>query len=896
MLGQVEISDSIPKNDTSSHIPSAPPVIITDSSKNILPTLDTLNSPQTGIFGGNVEPVAYKVSEDNLDAPIEYHSRDSFRINLNEKVIHLYGDAVVNYEKIELKAERIDYYWEAGEVIAYGVYDSILKKEIGKPLFSESGTVYMADHFRYNLNTKKGKSRGMVIKESEGFLHGMEVKSIGEDVLYGRKARYTTCNYEQPHFYIEIDKAKILKDKVIVGRPANLVIEGVRTPLWLPFGFYPLIKNRNSGLIQPQMIFNYSESVGYGIRDLGFYWAINDNFGLTTKADIFTHGNYSIYALLDYRKRYKFSGNLDLVFLSRVTGERRDPDFGGPSRSLSLRWNLQVDSRKLNNASFSVNTNIETSGFNKNIIGDGDSYLNNSLNSSISYSKNWPGKPVRLSLSASHNQNTQTHRINLTAPSLNFNMNTVNPFEGLSKTGDRKWYEDIYLTYNFRTETRISAIDSTFFQKETAEDIRAGMRHQASLGTKIKLFKYINITPSFNYSEYWYPDVVTKSFQDTLFEEDGDTLYNQIIETRDYGFQTARDFNMGLNLGWTLYGTFNFNKRKHVKAFRHVMRPSLSFNYKPDFSDDRWGFYETVQSDTSGNVFEYSRFEDGIYSGPSSQKQMSISFSVTNDFEMKVQTKRDTTGNQKKIKLLSGLRISGNYNFAKDSIRLSDISFSSGSTEIYKGIRINFSGSMTPYFIDPETNTTLDRWLVKETGRLFRLKSFRMNVSGNFQSKNKTGNQGGFTKTGPTQYTPQYEPYYVDPYLGARYDYVDFSVPWNLRFDYNMNISKRFSNGKDTTILTHSSNLNFDFSLTPKWKVTTSMRYNFTDMEINSASIGINRDLHCWYLFFDWYPVGRQYVSFGVRIKSSQLGFLNRLEKSIPNNSQLTDFGAYGFY
>jgi hypothetical protein len=860
-----------------------------------LPITDSLFSPQLRASGGNVRPAAYKVSEGNLDSPIDYSSRDSFRIDLDESVIHLYGEARVNYQDIELTAERIDYYWESGEVLAYGIYDSTTGQTIGAPVFSESGTIYVAEHVRYNLNTKKGKSRGTVIKESEGYLHGMEIKAIGEDVFYSRKAKYTTCNYEHPHFYIEIDKAKILKDKVIVGRPANLVIEDVRTPLWLPFGFYPMIKNRNSGFIQPQFIFNYNDDIGYGIRDLGFYWALGDNFGLTTKADVYTHGNYSLYALLDYRKRYKFSGNLDVVFLSRVTGERRDPDFAGANRSLSLRWNLTVDPKRLNNSSFTINTNVETSGFNKNIIGNGDNYLNNSLNSSIAYSKNWPGRPVRLSLSANHSQNTQSNVINLTVPSFNFNLNTISPFEGLGKTGERKWYEDIYFTYNLRTETRITGTDSTFFSQETAENIRAGLRHQAAVGTKIKLFKYINITPSFNYNEYWYPSATVKTYADTLVTEEGDTLFDQISEDKDYGFVSGRDFNMGLSVGWTLYGTWNFEKRRRVKAFRHVMRPSVAFNYQPDFSDERWGFYEEIPTNTEGGTLLYSRFEDGVYGGPGSQKQLSLSYSLTNDFEMKILTRRDTSGTLKKIRLLSGLRIGGSVNFAKDSVRLSDVSFSSGSTEIYKGIRINFSGTMTPYYINPQTNATTNTWLVKETGRLFRLKTFRANLTGSFQSKRKTGNPSGFNKNAAVPFTPQYEPYYVDPYLGARYDYVDFSVPWKFRFDYNLNITKRFNNGKDTLQLTHSSNFNFDFSLTPKWKITTSLRYNWSDLEINSASIGVNRDLHCWYMFLDWYPVGRQYISFGVRIKASQLGILNKLEKSIPNNSSLTDFSGFGF-
>ncbi len=878
--------DYISNNDTS--------FIETDTlvdTINVIDTkIDSLNFQQKPNLSGKVADKTIKISPDSLDAPIDYDAEDSFRVDLINKVIRLYGNAYVKYENIELYAERIDFYFETSEVEAFGVYDSLKKKDIGSPVFKESGNVYISEHFRYNFKSKKGKSRGMVMKESEGFLHGAEIKSIGEDVIYGKKAKYTTCDMEHPHFYIEIDKMKVLKDKIIVGKPANLVIEGVRTPLWLPFGLFPLLKNRNSGFIQPQYVFTYSEGIGYGIRDLGVFWAISDKFGLTTKADVFTHGNYSIYTLLDYKKRYGFRGNLDITYLSRIEGERQDPDFGGPSRSLNFRWNLTIDPKKLNNSSFSISTNVQTRGFNKNLIGEGDSYLNNSLSSSISYSKNWPGKPFRLSLSANHNQNTTTGKINLTAPSLNYNVSNINPFEGLSKTGNRKWYENIYFNYSLRLDNKIPGVDSTFFSKETAENIRAGIKQSARLGTQIKLFKYINITPSFSYNEYWYPDEVLKTFNEIVIDEEGDTSYNEVVEERDYGFRTGRDFNLNAAVRWTLYGTWYFKRTKNVEAFRHVMRPSISFNYRPDFSDERWGYYKTVQSDTIGNFQTYSRLEDGIFGGPPTGKSMSLNFGITNNFEMKIRAKRDTTKSSKKIKLLNGFSISSSYNFAKDSLRLSNISFSSGNTEIYKGISINFRGSLLPYYTDPETNRIVDKWLVKETGRLFRLTNFTASLRGSFKSKKSTGN------TNSSYMTPvQYEPYYEDPYYGNRYNYVDFNVPWSMNFDYNLTLNKRFSNGIDTTIITHSSNISLDFSLSPKWQIKASMRLNWTDLEINSAKLSVNRDLHCWYMFLEWYPIGRQFINFGVRVKASQLGFLNRLEKSIPPGSNLTNFGVGGF-
>ena len=881
--------DDFSNNDTN----FVRPVISQDSIKsNFRENKDSVFQ-QNGINSGNVASQEFKVSEDNLDAPIDYFSRDSFRIDMDERVIHLYGNAQVNYKEIELKAERIDFYWETGEVEAFGIYDEESGKWIGNPIFKESGTTYLAEHFRYNFKTKKGKSTGLVMKESEGFMHIAEIKSIGEDVIYGKKGRYTTCNLEDPHFYIEIQKMKILNDKIIVGKPANLVIEGVRTPVWLPFGLFPMIKERNSGFLTPDFSFNYDDQAGYGFKNLGVFWAISDKLGLTFKTDVWTHGNFSMYTKLDYAKRYKFKGSLSAVYNSVVTGERRDPNFAGPSRSLSFDWSLVVNPKILDNASFSIRSNFRTSGFGESIIGETDDRVQNTFGSSISYNKSWPGRPVRLSIAANHSQNTSTGTINLTVPSLDLNVSSINPFKGLGKTGKAKWYEDIYFTYNFSTRTDVNGIDSTFFQQETLESIRAGVRQRASVGTKIKLFKYINITPSFSYSEYWYPDALVKTYMDTVIV-DSDTSLNVITEDQNYGFQTGRDFNLGASMGWKLYGTWYTKpeKNKRLEAFRHVVTPSISFNYRPDFSEDRWGFYETIPTNTEGGTTTYSKFQGAIYGGPGSGEQMNLNFSVTNNIEMKIRSKRDSTQASKKIRLLNGGRISASYNFARDSVRMSDISFSSGSTEIYKGIKINFSGAMTPYFIDPATNQTLDRWLFSETKRFFRLKSFRTNISANFQSKNRTGNTNAYSSS----FEPIYEqdPYYADPYFGTQGQYVDFNIPWRIGTTYNMSLTKTYDDGRDTTKISHSARLDLSFSLTPKWNISGKMQYNITNREINGASMTVSRDLHCWNFYLTWQAVGSEYISFGINVNASQLNFLNQAKKSIPGG--YTGFGtdSYG--
>ena len=466
--------DSVLKNDKIDSIP-----------ESSFPQNLDLNSQVT-------QKADFKVAEGNVEQPINYNALDSFRMDVPNKTIHLYGEAQVEHDNITLKAAYIQYNWEKGEALAYGVKDSS-GRIIGKPEFTESGTFYLADELKYNFKTKKGKSKGLVTKQDEGFLHGGEVKSFGTDYFYSKKTKYTTCDYEHPHYYIEIKKAKVIKDKVVLGKPANLVIGNTRTPLVFPLGVFPLRKNRASGFLLPND-YGRSDAEGIYFLGMGYYFAINDYQDLTTRFDVYTSGTWGVDVNYNFIKKYKFRNSLNLDFnTSRRGQERQDPN-STVRRDINLRWNMTIDQKRLNNSNFSTSVNFVTRAYqeNLNVVNDIERFIDQSYNSSISYSKWWPGKLPRLSISARHSQNTRTGAVNVTLPSLNFNVNSFTPFERKVQTGGAKWYERLNMTYGLRFENQIATGDSIFFSRQTLQDMRNGINHTANVSLPFKLFKYFN--------------------------------------------------------------------------------------------------------------------------------------------------------------------------------------------------------------------------------------------------------------------------------------------------------------------------------------------------------------------------------------------------------------------
>lgn len=813
-----------------------------------------------------------KMAKDPIKSPINYKCIDSMILDYPNKKVFLYGNAEVDFEETIIKANFIEFDYGKNEAFAIGGFKDSSEVFIDKIQFFQAEEQYLADELRFNFKSQKGKSKGLITRQQDGWIHGIIVKSVNDSTLYAKNARYTTCELENPHFYIEVGKAKIIKDKVIVGKPANLVIEGVRTPLVLPFGIFPTFKNRTSGIILPR--WGEVKDLGFFLQDGGYYWAINDKMDLTMTGTIYTLGSWGVNGTYNYKKNYKYSGSANVALSRTKSGERRDPFKVKDGIDFFVNWNMNVDAKKMNNSSFGVSVYAGTRTFHTNNTTDQETFLANTYRSSIAYSKWWPGKPFRLSVAANHSQSTDTRRINFKLPEINFSVARINPFQKKVQNSTRKWYENIGFSYTLDARNEINTFDNLLGKKETYRNMQNGISHNIPISTNFKLFKSIVISPSFNYREYWYLNTIRKSFIDSLDVEGVRTYQPTIITDTVQRFKTARDFNLSLSSSWRLYGTLQFKKGK-LQAIRHVITPSISLNYKPDFTKEHWGFYKKVQIDTTGKTQLYSIFEQGIYGGPPTGKGGSINFSFGNNLQIKVYSKKDSVTHSKKITLLDNLSFNMGYNFALDSFKLSRMSIRGSTNVIGNLLNLSFGTSLDPYYTVPATNRRISQFNLKNGEGFFRMTNFNIALNGMFSSKNITDKKAGKNfidnASGPFGSGRGLLRNNISD-LSSNVGEIDFGIPWSIGYNYSFDLNKSYANGKDTSLITQTLGINLNFNVTSKWKVGVNTGYDFRNKDFNSTSLNVYRDLHCWQMAFNWIPLGtRQSFSIEINVKSQML-------------------------
>jgi hypothetical protein len=862
---------------------------LTNSSTDSLSKDSTSVDVLTFSDSADVTTTQLKIAENELEDNVIYKAEDSIIYDIPNKTVYLFGRASIKYQEMDMTAGYISFNWDSSEVYARATPDSI--GYMKRVEFKDGNGEYLAMEAKFNFKTKKGKSVGLITRELDGFLHGGQVKAMNDSTLYIKGARYTTCDMDDPHFYIELSKAKVIKDKIMVGKPANLIIEGVRTPLFLPFAILPSIKSKGTGLLMPT--YGQSDQLGFFLNGLGYYWKINDKMDLTTTVDVYTLGSWGLRANYSYRILYKHSGNLSFNINQQRGGsqfERFNPNRQKPPLNFGVQWQMNIDPKKMYNSSFNINLNIVSNKtFQLLNSRDPQSVLATNFSSNISYSKFWPGKPYRLALNTSLVQNTQSKQISLTLPQFSFNVTRINPFQKKISTTTRKWYENIGFSYDMNVSNQLNATDSTFFSKETLKNMRNSITHNLPISGNFNLFKYLNFNAGFNYRENWYFSFINKSFADTLFQlntttNEIDTLYNQVVPETRYGFKAYRDFNFNMSFNTNLYGQFQFKKGK-LKAIRHVFRPSLNFNFSPDFTKSFWKYNRTVQSDTLGNIETYSIFQNnGI---TPSGKQGNIGLNFANSIEIKVHSKKDTLNNTKKIMILDNLSFGMNYNILTK--RFSPLNINA-STRITDKLNLNFNVIMDPYSLDTLGRAT-NSFYWREKRRLFRLST--MNISLNGQVSSKKGMQEQNQLNQSLLETQGLNNQFYQRGVYER-DFYNFSIPWSINYQYSLNLSKFKFNKKDTMTISQTLAVGLDFNITKKWKINVSSGFDITNKSITRTDIAIIRDLHCWQMEFKWTPLGfQQGFYMTIYVTSQQFSWLKLQKQKAFFDSGF--FGTGGF-
>ena len=821
-----------------------------------------------------------------LEGIVTYKAKDYTSINQKTQQIYLYNEAEIQYKDMDIKAGVI--------IIDYGkdiVYAGRLKDSLGvytqHPVFKQGSDLVEPDSIAFNIKTKKALIWNSKTEQQGGRIISDLTKKENDSVYFVKRAKFTTSeNEENPEYYFLLRKAKIVPGKKVVTGLTNMFIADVPTPIGLPFAFFPLSQTRTSGVIFPT--FGEESRRGYFLQNGGYYFALSDYFDLATLGDYYTNGSYGARIESNYAVRYKFRGSFSFRYENLINSERGFPDYS-KSTVYNLRWNQSQDSKSNPNSRFSASVNLGSSTYFQESVNqlNAANFLNNTLSSSVSYSKTFQVEPqVNISLTATHSQNTNTQVINMTLPTFQGSIDRIFPFE--PKTGSKKGaLQNINLQYSVRGENRIQTTDSLFFKAEMFEDAKAGFQHSIPLSTNFKVFKHFSMSTSANYRENWTFNTINKSY---------DTDSQSEVTTPLKGFDSFRTYNFSSSVGTTVYGVFDFGDDKKIQAIRHVMRPSVSYNINPAF-DQYYETYEVISADgvTSDEV-EYSRFEGSLFGSPGKVYSSSVGLSLNNNLEAKVRDKDSTATEAKKIFLLNSLNFSTNYNVAGDSLNWSPVRVSGGTQIFDNKMSINFGATLDPYALD-NNNKKISDFNIDNGGSLFRLTSanmtmnyslsseaFESNDSNEDAARDESLKSGGRADDlfGKSQdFASQQLNDKRDDKKATATDLYNYKIPWSLRLAYSVNYS---NSRRQSEIASHSLMFSGDIDISPRWSIGASSGYDLKNKGFTYTQLRFERDLESWRMNFSWIPFSnRSSWNFFIGIRSSILKDIKYEKRKQPD-------------
>ena len=866
--------------------------------------------------------------QQSIDARIEYTSQDSMVV-MGNGIAHMYGEGDLKYKTMELTAEYIRVHMDSSLLYAHGVHDTIEDEWIGKPIFTDGTDSYETDEITFNLRTQKAIILNAITEQGEGYIVAGKTKKAEDDVLMMSGGKYTTCDqHDHPHFYLKMTKAKVKPGDYIATGPAYLVVGEVPLPLAIPFGFFPFTNQYSSGLIMPNFGDDYSR--GLYMQGLGYYFAINDYMDLELTGDIYTKGTWAVRARSRYLKRYKFNGSFSVNYRWDVTGEKDMPDYN-VAKNLQVQWSHTQDAKANPYNNFSASVNFKTSGYNRSNI---NSYYNvaanseNTTSSSISYTQRFPESPWNIGLSMNLTQRTKDSTLNVNLPSLTVSMSRIYPFKRKVRVGKEKWYEKISLQYNGSFNNSITCKEDYFFHSNFVKDWDNRLKHTLNSSASFVAFKYLSITPSINFTDRMFFSRVDQHWNEKL---------NQVQKDTVMGFYNVYDFNASVSLSTKLYG-FYIPFRKwfgdKVDRFRHVMTPSLSFSYHPDFGKDYWakryggfhGSYDRLVTtrDEAGNwvpkldenglpiyeVVHYSRFKEA----PSRGAAATLGFTLGNNLEMKLRNDKDTTGKEpyKVYSIIDNLSIGGGYNFVADSMNWQNFSVNLRIKIPKVNYTINLSGQFDPYmytttasgnhircnelywnhgrfphFLGTSTsfsytfnNDVVKKWFDKSNKNSEQESDESLpegeltDEFGEINNLDTSDKKGKKEKDTPTD----------DGYLFAQ-------IPWSLSVSYSLRYAagNEWDEKRNYYKMEFRHNLSFSASLGlgSGWKASTSLSYDINAKKMSYTSINVSRDLHCWSMSASFVPFGPyKSYTFHIGVNASMLADLKYDKSSADATSK----------
>jgi hypothetical protein len=859
--------------------------------ENELESKDSL--PQTKTESLSDSDTTNLVPKGDIVSTVKYYGEDSIITDFAQNKVYLYKDAWFEYGNIRLDADLIIIDWDKSELFASGVEDS-LGKVSGNPIFKEGSSTYeIRKEMRYNFKTQKALIKDVVTEQQDGLLRGQTIKKDKDGSIYMSHGFYTTCNLAEPHWHINASKIKSIRGKQVVTGPFNLYFNDIPTVLGLPFGIIPdTPEEKASGIVFPS--YGQEQVRGFFLRNFGYYFAFNDFIHTRVTGDVYSKGGYGAKIATIYKKRYGYGGgfNIDYQRFQSPETELNPVDYN----TVWVNWQHTPETK--GNSRFSAAVNFGTSSYN-NVVVNPNSFVNNvksDFTSNVSYSKTFTGTPFSMSANLRHSQNIQTKEVNVILPDLAVNMNRQNPFQKMKfeplKTLNVAWNFNLQNAINNRIASPVSSqgdLSQQFSGNQGAPNIlpfnlanlpqlfreaNNGAKNTIPISSNFTLFKYFTGTASANYTELWYLERYNYAYN---------SVDKRVENTLESGFNRVSFYNSSFALNTNIYGFYNFKGNKKIEAIRHHMQPSLAFNYTPDFSNPAFGYYQRVQVDDKGRTQYFSRHQGFIFQGAPLGESRSLSINIRNVVEAKIKNDSDTAKiATKKVPLLQTLNVSTNYNFAADSFNLAPVNWSTRTSFLDNKISVNLSALLDPYAVASSTNaqgqevfrrTNAYAW--QKGQGIGALRNANMNLTGSI-NPSRTGKNPGEVRDNITNdflaqggQMNEFVQNEINRIVSDPSQYIDWQIPWNLSFSYNISYAKQPSGVSNVT---QALNMNGDLSLTDKWKINFNTGYDFSTAQITQTMIGIARDLHCWQMNVSWIPFGR-FTSYNVdiRVKSAIL-------------------------
>jgi hypothetical protein len=840
---------------------TTPAVVATplDTVKSkVVPNTDTLSEEFAA--EEQKDTTELRLAKSALKTKVKYSAKDSIIYNAQNQEVFLYGQAKVIYDDVTLEADFIKIELNKTLVHATGVTDSNGFNH-GTPVFNQGGNEYKVQRVSYNYRSKKGYLSELRTKEGEGYVKGTDVIRSPDNEFGIRESYYTTCDLDTPHFHIQAARLKIIPDKKIITGSANLRIEGMPTPLVLPFGLFSIKKGQSSGIIIPT--YGSSLNRGFFLRGGGYYFGLGEKADYMLTGDIYTQGSWALNNLLRYNTRYRFNGQVGVNFANNKIGAIDDPTFS-QSKDFRVNWIHNVDPKARPGTYFGANVNFVSGRYLANNSYVPQNVISNQIVSSVNYSRSFSGGKYNLTSSASLSQNLQTRQLNVALPNITFTVSSFSPFKAKSKPTADKWYENITTNYTMNFRNEINTYDSLLFSDRKRSEFarfydttgRYGIQHALPIQTSFKILKHYTLSAGVQLNEVWYMQSVNKTYNNGLVTTD-----------RESGFVRAFTYQPRVGVNTRIYGLKNFNG-KTFKAIRHVISPTADFTYTPDYGSAAWGYYRSYQ-DTLGKITKYSIFERGIFGGPGMGRQGNIGFGIDNNLEIKVMRGKDTARKEEKIQIFETFRIGSFYNIFADSLNLAPITLNA-RTKLFKNVTINANAVLDPYKNETITSTTGFKSIVRTKDFYWSDNKLGVITNANLALSASFNPQTFKRKEGATAQKYANEWRYVN---ANPLDYYDFNIPWNLNLNYTLQYA-RYNNLNNplTSNVVQTFNFSGDLNLTKNWKIAATSGYDLKNKQITFTTIDFVRDLHCWTFKLTWIPIGfRQSFFFQINVRSSVL-------------------------